>query len=171
MQQYHVSYSQLSVDDPQTRLMISKLLSAASCTVGFDHSDKRLFIETYPDDDGGCILYVTVMKGEKYKESKSKRPSVFPPVIFTLPSVNSLCQICKTINCNEKSQALCSSLFSHADEYDLVLIGTSLSWDRWNYIASEWSIPIHQGKNELLRVQEHGRLLIPSGAVETMAKL
>ena len=170
LQSYHLSYDQLSAEDLQTRIMIGKLLSTAKETVGFDHQNKKLFVETYPHRDGGCVLYVSVRKDEGRGSNTKSSMLSFSPVIFTVKDLNRLCRFCACLQKQLADRIIHSCLYVQKNQYDLALVCTAVSTNTWHFLADEWDCPIAEGNGEFLRSQEHGNLLIPADAVGILAK-
>lgn len=60
LERFDLNFYELDYDLPKTRQLLNALLLKATRTTDFKLTPGRLFIEAYPDDNGGCIIYFTV---------------------------------------------------------------------------------------------------------------
>lgn len=63
MTDYDVKYENLSKKSPDTKRLLIELLSAVRLEKNLDLGTGRLFIEAFPRNDGGCMLYISSIGG------------------------------------------------------------------------------------------------------------
>lgn len=171
LKNFSVTYDQLSSDDPCTRNMISRLLSVARNKVGFDHKDKKLFIETFPDIMGGCILYFTVVSLDAAKAQVSTKKKLMPdPIILSFDDVDTLYSACEYIFASMSHKILKSSLFACDNYYYLILYPLCSMGEEVGMISGEFLCGESEGAAPIRHLKEHGKELLGVGALEAMAK-
>lgn len=61
MESHHIKSSELDGADPRARAALRELLKEAGRGEGFDCDGGRMFIQLYPDAEGGCEIFVTFL--------------------------------------------------------------------------------------------------------------
>lgn len=171
LKNFSVTYDQLSSDDPSTRTMISRLLSVARSKVGFEHKDKKLFIETFPDIMGGCILYFTVVSLDTARLSANSKKKPMPdPIVLSFRDLDVLYRACEYIYSTLSHKILKSSLFACYSSYYLILHPICSVNEEIGMITGEFLCEASEGVSSLRHLNEHGKELLGSGALERMAQ-
>ncbi len=70
MRRRGITYDSLSYGSALTRRVLKEALRRAEREVGFDWQGGRLFLEAYPQDEGGCVVLVT-----RLEEEEEERPA------------------------------------------------------------------------------------------------
>lgn len=82
-----ITYDSLSYGSALTRRVLKEALRRAEREVGFDWQGGRLFLEAYPQDEGGCVVLVTRL-GEEEEERPAPRKNELR--LFTFGSADDL---------------------------------------------------------------------------------
>jgi len=72
-----ITPEEMDYDNTGTKRIFWEILDRAKHQIGFDAGSEKLFVQVYPDKNGGCLMYVTkdAQKGNPYiyeKKYKSK---------------------------------------------------------------------------------------------------
>ncbi len=168
---YSVSYERLSSDDPDTRRMILQLLDIAKTQVGFEHKNKKLYIETFPDALGGCVLYFSVFAKnlpDSPGKSTSRRIYMHRPVTFLIPDVDILYSMANYLVCRNIRKIVKSSLYRIQNKYALVIFPLGDFESESNFLSSEFMLKLCKGNQYLTFLEEHASLLLAGNAIETL---
>ncbi len=170
---YCVSYERLSSEDPDTRRMILGLLDIAKNKVGFEHKNKKLYIETFPDALGGCVLYFTVLtknaQGTRDENSPGKI-HLHCPVTFIVPDAGLLYDVAKYLSCRSIKKIIKSCLYLLDGKYALVIFPSANFESEPEFLSGEFMLKSVKGGSYLNYLKEHASPLIDSGAIEILLK-
>lgn len=162
----------LDYADPVTRNALVEILERGRAEVRFHPRNAKLFVEAYPCDEDGCVLYFTSLPGNIRRAGHNKNTDSnvgLEPVLFGFDGAEELVEgACKTFE-RYGSRIYRSSLYRFHGQYRLVVYPLDY-YDRLSiYFLSEFG---HQkGRGELLAayIAEHGKELIGDDALETLA--
>lgn len=70
MSGYHIKSEDISGHSHSAELALSRLISCLSEDHGLKLCGERLLVEAFPKSNGGCILYISCLKGtqKKYRQ-------------------------------------------------------------------------------------------------------
>jgi negative regulator of genetic competence, sporulation and motility len=167
MGQLAISYSQLDYEDDLTKQVLLKLLTAARVETGFDARNARLFIEVYPYDEGGCVIYCTTLPPE---EDESAEGATEPgPVIFRFDDVDVLIQACTKLFCQYGHQIYKSELYRMEGSYRLIVYTKAQDKNRTVGLLSEYGRMTGEGAVAAALVEEHAEPLLSERAIDTLS--
>lgn len=83
-----ITYDSLSYSSAVTRRVLKEALRRAEREVGFDWQGGRLFLEAYPQDEGGCVVLVTRLGEEEEEQRPAPRKNELR--LFTFGSADDL---------------------------------------------------------------------------------
>lgn len=95
MSLYDVSFEKLDRSNPETKRLLLDLIDDIKEQKNVDLSSERLFVEAFPKDDGGCLLYLSMLNSNVH--ISADRPTVYNTLICTMSSPQSLMQVCSRI--------------------------------------------------------------------------
>lgn len=167
LESHRVTYDQLSSDDPSTKMMISKLLCEATERVGFSHLGKKLFIETFPDMFGGCVLYFTAIA----KTPPQKKAQMPRPVAFVAPEIDPIYGVAEQIMRRSFHKVLGSALYERDGAFYLVVYPLLPFEGEASALAGEYLCGTDCAPALQAAMEEHGRELIPRLAIETLLQM
>ena len=152
LQQYHLTYNQLTLQNTKTKLLFQSLLCNAGKMVGFHREEGKLLIEVYPAPAQGCTIYFTNLPyyGRRYRRTS--------PYIFRFETCEDLLQgACCFGNHHPKSEA-----YRYGNRYILILHTPPA------HGLKEFAQPLPFSKPFLAHIREHGQLLCKPNAVEQL---
>ncbi len=166
MIQYNISYDQLDYNDSDTKKLVLQLLNVAKSETGFDAAAGKLFIEVFPDVDGGCIFYFTLLTGEKKKGNEKN--ILINPFIFEFDNINCLSSVVCVLFLQYSHRIYKSSLYLINDRYRLVVYPLSRFDDSLITLAKEYKSFVSDTPISKAYTIEHGKLLIERNAVDVL---
>ncbi|NLJ16358.1 MAG: adaptor protein MecA [Clostridiales bacterium] len=175
MTEYDVSFDSLSQKNPDTKRLLVELLTIIRLEKNLDLTDGRLFIEAFPRNDGGCMLYISCLKKLNEKNSskmKSNEPSksIYKScLVCEVDNINSLTQLC--VHLNTEAKSLKSSIFSLEKKYRLIIKDTAIINDRVFRIIKEYGKIIGISKIVEAKTKEHFSPIIIGNGIKTIAEL
>lgn len=168
MDGYELTYEEMDYNCPNTRRVILKLLQEIKTETKLDLSRGKLFIEAFPYEEGGCILYINVINGLEGRQRR--RAGLNTPLAFSFDSLETLGGACASLCGNYSHLILKSALYREGEHYLLLLYSFFKMDDKLAAIVCEFGR--YQGKGERIaaRAAEHAHCLLPEKAIETIAR-
>lgn len=175
---FDIKYETLSQKNPDTRRLLTQVLQTvkAEKNIHFDLSAERLFIEAFPRQDGGCMLYISCIESEQ-PSKKQKIPSQntntsYPPhcCVSVIKGVDTLIHLCKSLYHYRKNRknSFRSALYANGegkDQYYLVLYETD-NYKQLEGIVKEYGTIMKDSALTIARIAEHDILVESREAVE-----
>ena len=93
MSGYHIKSEDISGHSHSAELALSRLISCLSEDHGLKLCGERLLVEAFPKSNGGCILYISCLKGTQYNTDRSSRNNE----IVCPESINEFASLCKAL--------------------------------------------------------------------------
>lgn len=108
LEQLGVTRGELLSGSPKQAPILLKILELACLRAGL-RPDGQIFIEAYPDEEGGCILYYSVLR------SKPSRYRIcgenHSPYLFRFDNADRLFDACRAVNAGMRHRVRRSSLY------------------------------------------------------------
>lgn len=141
MTEYDVDFDSLSQKNPDTKRLLVELLTIIRLEKNLDFTDGRLFIEAFPRNDGGCMLYISCLKKLSEKNSEKGIPKESKNIyksqlICEVEGINPLIQLC--VHLDTEKESFKSSIYSQEDKYRIILQDSSIISDRIFRIMKEY---------------------------------
>ena len=151
LQQFHLTYNQLNLQNTKTKVLLQSLISNAGKMVGFRKGEGKLLIEVYPAPEQGCLIYFTNLHpdGKRYRK--------IAPYIFRFETCGDLLQGALLFSSPPQSE-----VYRLKNQYFLVLHGAPV------HGLTEFAAPVPCNKTLLAHIREHGQLLGKPNAVERL---
>lgn len=166
MAQLNITYEALDYINPHTRRVINQLLETALAQTGFLPDGRRLLIQVFPwDEAGGCQFYFTLLPCREEEE-----PGACQPQVFAFQNSESLITGCCRLYHQCSHRVLQSSLYYMNNKYYLVLYLLVSSQGVAEHLAAEYGQRAGKGSLFLSLLQEHGRPLLSSNAVDCICR-
>lgn len=174
MTDYDVKYESLSQKSPDTKRLLIELLALVRLEKNLDLSSERLFIEAFPKDDGGCMLYISPLeKNIKSKNSLSiKKDTYQNSIICEIEGIDNLTSLCMQIRYCMGHLIYDSELYVKNTNYRLVLnsVNAGSFEDRILNIVKEYGVVIGRGKIIHARTTEYFNKITDKDAIEIIIK-
>lgn len=167
MQALGVSYQELLFGGDRIGPALIRLLAAAKEQVGFRCEAEKLFIEVYPLEEEGCILYFTgLRRPARYRVKESG----ILPRLFLFRDADTLCSACRAVYRRMSHRVWHSSLY-RLDRGQYVLSVYPLDSPRSHVLCLLGEFGEYIGQGRLLEsvIREHAALLRENDAVEVLA--
>lgn len=166
MRSLGLDFDRMDYSDPVTRKALIFLLENGRNQVGFDPRKSKLFIEVYPCDDGGCVLYFTNLQ----TPGRGKGAGM-EPVLFRFDSAETLLEGAEKVWEQYGHRIFKSSLYRMDGKYRLVVWPLDYA-DRLSiYFLSEFGEKLGEGELLAAYTGEHGKELIDGNAIEVLSEL
>lgn len=128
-----------------------------------DHKPERLFLEAFPSDDGGCIMYVSTLGTDVLPSDCSRKTSVLMCSTETLASAISLCGLLS-------GKVRSSSLYKLDTDYCLIIKVSSGDTECITRAGGEYG-EVSDDPVDIAFVREHGSPVCAAGAVRILGAL
>ena len=179
MTEYDVSFDSLSQKNPDTKRLLVELLTIIRLEKNLDLTDGRLFIEAFPKNDGGCMLYISCLKrlseksadsAEKAKKLPRQKPenAYKSQLICEVDGINPLIQLC--VHLDTEKETFKSSIYSLDDKYRIILQDTAIISDKIFRITKEYGKIVGISSVLEAKTREHFSPVSVGNAVETIAR-
>ena len=153
MNDFSLDYSKLGFEDPHSGKILRRLLTLACTKAGICVKDKKILIESVPQEKG-CIILLTItpkIHRKVYKIKKQKQS-----ISFVFAGVEPLIAAAKAVSFS-KFQPL-NSVYMFDDKY-AVIIENTIENKRFFALLREFSHKTLYGKIHAARIKENGKLL------------
>ena len=129
-----------------------------------DHSAERLFLEAFPSEDGGCVLYVSTLGTDVLPPPENERKSA--PLMCRTDDLGSAARLCRSLTGLVRS----SCLYRLGSSYCLIIKVSAQKSGLASHILSEYG-GISDDPTDIACVTEHGTPICRSGAVNRLSAL
>lgn len=168
MLQYDISFEKLDRSNPKTKRMLVELIKSIKDETNIDLSSERLFVEAFPKEDGGCLLYLSMLSSST--KSNSEKNSLYCSVICRLSNSDELIEVSAQIF-NMFSHILHNSeLFYCDNEYYLVLHTFKKADKKLINFLNEYCEITGSGEIECSFIREYSRCIFSVNAIEEILK-
>lgn len=161
-----VTYAELMTGGPSLAPVLRKLLAAAREQAGFETRDKKLLIELYPAQDGGCVLCFTGIDAAagRYR-IKGER---LAPCLFRFEDADALVAGCRAVYRQMSHRVLCSSLY-YLRGFILCVRPLDTPPSQVFSLLGEYARCIGKGRLLEAVVGEHAKTLREGDAIDALA--
>lgn len=166
MEEYAVSYEELDRKNPETKQLLLELIDIIEEEKSLDLCAEKLFIEAFPQNDGGCLLYISII------DSKLKQKNnLYNEIVCTAPDSESLIALCRQLFrfCCHLFRK--SELYIESDSFRLILHTFSKSDRKIRMFLSEYGTILGDGAALSERIREHGTPVLEENAVERLSSI
>lgn len=161
MRKYSLYGKSLTKKNAETKRALATFLKKAKLFRGFN--TERLFLEAFPSERGGCILYVSGLD-----EATESRKRDISPILCTVDGLDSFVKLCAGIY--RFFDAEYSSAYAENGRYSLIVFAAAKELSSIIRIMSEYGEIICDTR-EIFRLYEHAKSVCPNGATRTFAML
>lgn len=166
MLEYSLCTESISEKTPQSKAELVRFLKKMKLFE--EYSPERLFLEAFPKNDGGCVLYVSNLSEVIEEELPSSCENGCVPLICNVKSLDVLIKLCTGIR--KLFPEMPSSAFSRDKSYVLVIEAPTKQAGRILHFLSEYG-KASADKSEYSSLWEYGDIICAERAVEKIALL
>lgn len=173
MQAYSLKSDCISGKTAETKRILTRFLKKFQKESSFFSgcSPERLFLEAFPQESGGCVLYVSTLGTPGAPGSEEVLPEKAPkarPLMCSTDSFDALARLCLGI---VRFFGGCSTcLYKDGVIYRLVAVPPKGSASRLSQFMSEYG-EVSDSPLEICSTAEQGELICPKKAAEMLAQL
>ena len=175
MSNYHLCYESLSEQGSDCRKTLGRLIKgaeeaeAAEAAARLLSQERRLFVEAFRRMDGGCMLYVSALNGQKRRKQQEEQDAA--PILFETADQRDMGKLCRCLLLERKRGAKFSSrIFSDGVRYRLELIPRNTCRNRVIRLFGEFGGAICDELTAAYTA-EHFRVVVPKGGADIGARI
>ena len=159
----------LDYSDERTREILLGLLDQGRAEAGFNPRRSKLYIEAYPSDGGGCVVYYTrLAAGEVFSPGKFIPGPV--PAVYLFKSLDALTLACTRLLPRCGHRIYKSSVYQLDGSYRLIVWPLDYNDNLSGFFLSEFASKIGEGSLLVSFAEEHGTLIREGDAIEALAE-
>lgn len=129
-----------------------------------DHKAERLFLEAFPSDDGGCILYVSTLGSDILPPPETERRTT--PLMCRTDTLGDTARLCRSLTGKVRT----SALYRLGSGYWLIIKVQTANAALVSRIVGEYG-SLSDDPTDIACVTEHGTPVCPASAVSKLAGL
>ena len=189
MIKYDLTCDKIDYDNTETRKAVWSILDYAKHETGFDAAACRIYIQVYPEKNGGCEIYITKLQKKELpsvldmNEPEEKAAAAVQKentAVYQFEDAENLMRVCKFLERRGyalKSVAFVEETLQKKHRYYLLICepspfmtGKKAKYLRENLFIGEFGTRIEH-KSASAYLKEHCRCLCEKDAVHTLAAL
>ena len=167
-----ITPEEMDYDNTGTKRIFWEILDKAKHQIGFDAGSEKLFVQVYPDKNGGCMMYVTkdIQKESSYATYEKKYKSKLytgvkkKRILYMFENSENLFEACRQLNLTGYSGK--SDLF--ADDGGKYYLYIEDNREKALELISEYGILINNPYFGFC-LDEHTKKIISSDAVKVFS--
>lgn len=168
MSLYDISFDKLDRSNPETKRLLIDLIDNIKDEKNIDLSSERLFVEAFPKDDGGCLLYLSILNSNvKVTPEKS---SLYNTLICKIDSPEVLLSVTSKIYEMFNHILHNSELYYSDGTYQLILQIFKKADKKLKTILGEFCQISGNGEIEASAIREHYTCIFPINAIEEISR-
>ncbi len=152
MNGYHIRSEDISGHSRSAELALSRLISCLSEDHDLGLCGERLLVEAFPKSNGGCILYISCLKGAQKSTAKPSHSGA----VVCVGAISELAALCKALR-----KASQKALLYHCrsdNSYRLIIYPTA-DIKAVCRISAEYSVPTYTDELFVCDTEEYCTLL------------
>ncbi len=168
MSLYDISFDKLDRSNPETKRLLIDLIDNIKDEKNIDLSSERLFVEAFPKDDGGCLLYLSILNSNvKVTPEKS---SLYITLICKIDSPEVLLEVTSKIYEMFNHILHNSELYYSDGTYQLILQIFKKADKKLRTILGEFCQISGNSEIEASAIREHYTCIFPINAIEEISR-
>ena len=169
MSDYDLTYEQMDYNDLATRKAILKIIQKIQGKTGVSVESSKLFIETFPNTDGGCIMYINLLNpSEELGFPQKERQSFDTPLIFEINNIDLVVAAAKRLFKKQNHLIINSSLYLLGQKYHLLIYSYCRMEKRILRMTEEYGSYLGKGAILAAVTKEHAKEIVSDHAIETI---
>lgn len=169
LQQFQITYEQMNYSDEKTKQAILMIVRQIKSQTGLPVESVRLFIEAFPDEKNGCILYVNLIESSDEKKMfRCERTSFDTPIGLEFDNIDILTDACTSLLHEFGHLITKSALYLYEGKYRLLLYTYCKMEKKIISLLEEYGTYLGKGSVLCAFIQEHSNAIASEHAVETI---
>lgn len=165
---YDFDFETLDCDSPEMKNFIVRLLRIIKEKKKIDLDSKKLYIEAFPKNDGGCMIYISPMEEA---QNTNHNYSAYTGIVCKFENIEKIIDLSKYLHKNQNHIIHSSSLYKQNTDYNLVIEVFSKLEAKIINAANEFGDDIRKDNVYCAYIKEHNSCIINKNAVDILAKL
>ena len=170
LEQLNIDYEDLDYKDERTRNVLVDLIVKGRAQAGFSPRNSKLYIEIYPREDGGCVIYYTKLASGQLGAGGSFLPGP-TPIVFAFESTETLLIACQKTYTLYRHRILKSCLYTRGGHYRLIIYPLDFTGSISVSFLREYARLVGEGPVLAAHIEEHWQLLSADSALEQLAEV
>lgn len=169
MKNYNLTYEKINYNDKKTRQLIVNLLYKIKKTIKADISKSQMFIEAFPTEENGCILYLNIINQKTINNTTSS--NINRPLIVKFKQIQDFKKMCKALAMSNYINKILKNKLLQINNYPILIIYShNEHLTKMLPIFFEYGSIIGYGEINKKIIEEHCQLIIKNHAIETISK-
>lgn len=165
MLNYDIDYQTLDKKNPDTRRLLLELLETVRDEKDIDLTDEKLYVEVFPKNDGGCLLYISMLNSR----IRAKK-ELYSEIICEIEEKSDLITLCKGMFHSHSHLIRNSELYTANNRFRLIISTFSKAEGRLSHIICEYGSILGRGEIFAAATREHCEVIVEADAVEKLSK-
>lgn len=168
MSTYDISFEKLDRSSPETKRLLIDLIQNIHEEKSIDLSSERLFVEAFPKDDGGCLLYLSILNNNI--KATPEKNSLYNSIICKIQSPDDLIIISNQLY-NLFNHILHNSELYYMNSTYIIILHTFKKADKnLKVFLNEYCEIIGNGDIDSSSIREYYNCIFPINAIEEIIK-
>lgn len=168
---FALTYETMNYSDDITKQAILVIVRQIKQQTGLPVETVQLFIEAFPHEQDGCILYVNLIESmEEHRAMKRSGKSFETPIGVEFENLDILTDACQQLLQEFGHLVTNSALYLYERKYRLLLYTYCKMEGKIIGLLSEYGRYLGKGPVLSAFSQEHGEAIAPDHAIETIIK-
>lgn len=166
---YDFRFDRVDCNSPEMKEFIVDMIDTVKDKKNIELDTKQLYIEAFPKNDGGCLIYISPV--EESTHEKEKNSFSFTDIVTEFCDIEKVIEISKILSKRYSCFINKSSLYKFADKYRFVTTVYSKSENKIAKILGEYGSVFYNSDYEFAVTNEHFKTIISENAVKILASL
>jgi len=150
----------------EIREALVSLLRKACIEAGFQPGDSKLIAQILPGEDGGCVVYFTIMRGLRITSGGF----TIEPVVFAFRSALGMVRAVRDLYRSYGQRIYKSSLYTNGGGYHLMVRTLDYENRQSARFLEEYAHRVGSGEMLAAYIDEHYELLIDGNAIDIIGR-
>ena len=166
MLDYDINYERLDRKNPETKRLLIELLEAVREEKNIDLCSEKLYVEAFPQNDGGCLLYISILN-----DRLKPKIELYSELVCEIDDLDSVIALCSRVYQSYSHLIRSSELYFNGKKYRLIINTFPKVDNKINNLLNEYGN--ETGKGELLSAstREHFEPILEKEAIERLSAL
>lgn len=166
MIEYNISYQILDKKNPETKQFLMNIIDIVKEEKDIDLCSEKLYIEAFPQTNGGCLLYISVLS-DKLKQRKN----IYCEIVCETNNHSLLIKISDIIFKNYNHITKNSQLYYYQGTYRIILTLFSDTENKICDLLDEYMILWNKSEIVSELTKEHFTKIVDRKAIELLSEL
>lgn len=165
MREYSLCSESIALRTSETKRIFAQMLKKLRIFPGYN--TERLFLEAFPKNEGGCVLYVSSL-GEEPQIEKEADYTDKAPIMCNTDSLSTLICLCRGLTAIGENPASC--VYRNGNGYSIVVAAEKNDAAKIKRFLSEYGT-VSRSLSEIYSLKEYGEPVCTENACEKLSRL